>query len=1165
MARLVNAVVAAVLLLAVAQAAHATTCDVKEPWPYKGANYIKRGASLASGGVVETPKANLTVTAAGNLVLTRKRDGKAVFQTSTTCAGATLQFNGTNLYLQVAGQPAPCWITPPFEASEIAVLTEHCAFDVYAKAPLTNKTFQLNAPSCVEAHIVPHSHDDVGWLLTPQRYYDGCRSPGGGVRGILDTVMQALEQNPNRTYNQVESYFFNRWWQEQDAAMKAKVKGFVQSGQLTFINGGWSMHDEACVHQESAISNMEVGARFLKEELGVELNIGWHIDPFGHASATPRYMAEMGFDAFFFWRTDYEQREYMIQTKELESVWRNSRSLGDKTLMFTSIMPDNYCYGCMDNTCPSQYYSYDCEWSDFAMPLGGRFDARSQAMRAMQEATHAKAQSHVKDLHRKVGFKAQSAAGKNGIVIPPNAGEIAEQYAATIKSYVENFRSGEVLMPWGCDFGHEDAVTDFALMDGVIQYLEEHYDELGVHAFYSTADRYVKAMRAKDFAWPLNEYDYFLDSDNGHAYWSGYLSSRAEYKGYERFLMNQRTASDIAFSAVPPTTVGDFNGSLAKVEVMREAMGVAQHHDSITGTERTAVRNEYQFMLHRGNENISQVTAEVFANVTGLATPPEPCFLSNLSYCPATASLANGAANVSMYLFNPLAQVRTEVLTVPIPTKGLDAFLMPSRTPLRTQVVSTWELTTTIDNTSPTIPAHLPYQAYIEVPNMPPLTLLEVLLVPNSGASNAVDEVLMATDGPTVIANEYYELTFDATTHRLSGVKNLKTGIASAADQSIGHYCPHNNNGQADGAYIMRTCEPHSPLVPYATNFSAMVVAGALCTEVRQKIDAASNIQQAFRLCAGQDYVEIQSGVGEVQTLDTGVEVVMRLRTDIPSNGTWYTDSQAFEMQQRQRDARPNYPYTVTEPVAANFFPCNAFALMNASHGAAAKDPNATMKNMAVMADRSRATASLVDGELQFLVQRRLIYDDNRGVGEPLNERTRVLTTSRIVFNEAQGTLTTAMRLQSQRMTHMPLMRFGAPSGKTQPFPYLSEQATNLLPPNVHLHTRTVHQRGEMLLRLQHLFDIGEGPLAVPVAVQLGNVLPAGARVTSITDMDMNGVKVAATMQRTDFSTCDHGTLVTVPPVPMGGSSPAVNATSLPGITMHPMEIRALRILFDWA
>ena len=219
---------------------------------------------------------------------------------------------------------------------------------MYKAAPLDQPIWASGSNKCNHIHIVPHTHDDVGWLLTPERYYDGCYNPTGGIRFIISTVVEALVRNPLRKFSYVEMYFFERWWKEQNQTTKEVVRGLVKRGQLEFVNAGWSMHDEACVHQEAAVSNMAIGAQFLQREFGnsVRLNTGWHLDPFGHASATTQLMAELGFDSFFFQRQDYQQRDFMREHKLYETVWRPSQSLGDSVMMFTSIMYNGYCFGC---------------------------------------------------------------------------------------------------------------------------------------------------------------------------------------------------------------------------------------------------------------------------------------------------------------------------------------------------------------------------------------------------------------------------------------------------------------------------------------------------------------------------------------------------------------------------------------------------------------------------------------------------------------------------------------------------------------------------------------------------------------------------------------------------------------------------------------------------
>jgi hypothetical protein len=95
---------------------------------------------------------------------------------------------------------------------------------------------------------VPHSHDDVGWKKTVDAYFDGSEKSAQwtNVNIELTTVMQALLENPERRFSEVEIKFFKMWWDNQSDQMKLDVKGLIANGQLELINGGWSMHDEAC-------------------------------------------------------------------------------------------------------------------------------------------------------------------------------------------------------------------------------------------------------------------------------------------------------------------------------------------------------------------------------------------------------------------------------------------------------------------------------------------------------------------------------------------------------------------------------------------------------------------------------------------------------------------------------------------------------------------------------------------------------------------------------------------------------------------------------------------------------------------------------------------------------------------------------------------------------
>jgi|Transcript_14435 alpha-mannosidase len=154
-----------------------------------------------------------------------------------------------------------------------------------------------------------------------------------------------LMADKEKRFTQVEMKFFSMWWQRQTEQKKYDVRQLVREGRLEFVNAGWSMQDEACTHHDDMMNNMMVGHEFLLREFGdfAIPRIGWHIDPFGHSNANPRLFAEMGFDAWFFARIDYEDKAVRMDSQSMQWVWKPfSESLGDQVSIFTHCMPDHY-------------------------------------------------------------------------------------------------------------------------------------------------------------------------------------------------------------------------------------------------------------------------------------------------------------------------------------------------------------------------------------------------------------------------------------------------------------------------------------------------------------------------------------------------------------------------------------------------------------------------------------------------------------------------------------------------------------------------------------------------------------------------------------------------------------------------------------------------------
>ena len=99
---------------------------------------------------------------------------------------------------------------------------------------------------------------------------------------------------------------------------------------------------------------------------------------------------------------------------------------------------------------------------------------------------------------------------------------------------------------------------------------------------------------------------------------------------------------------------------------------------------------------------------------------------------------------------------------------------------------------------------------------------------------------------------------------------------------------------------------------------------------------------------------------------------------------------------------RPTWNVSIDEPVAGNYYPINAAAYLldppSSSHPPTSSSSSSTNKKpssssssssprrqFSLLVDRSQGVASLLPGQLDLLLQRRLLIDDHRGVGEPLN------------------------------------------------------------------------------------------------------------------------------------------------------------------------------------
>ena len=132
------------------------------------------------------------------------------------------------------------------------------------------------------------------------------------------------------------------------------------------------------------------------------------------------------------------------------------------------------------------------------------------------------------------------------------------------------------------------------------------------------------------------------------------------------------------------------------------------------------------------------------------------------------------------------------------------------------------------------------------------------------------------------------------------------------------------------------------------------------------------------------------SEVGPIPVDDgRGKEIVTRYNTNVDNDATFYTDSNGREFLKRQRNHRPTWDLSVYEPVAGNYYPVNTAIFVEGKQQQQEQRNNESSSPrsaFAVVTDRTQGGSSILDGTIELMVHRRILQDDGRGVGEPINE-----------------------------------------------------------------------------------------------------------------------------------------------------------------------------------
>ncbi|KAL0014657.1 hypothetical protein SO802_001726 [Lithocarpus litseifolius] len=983
-------------------------------------------------------------------------------------------------------------------------------------------TSQGIVPGKLNVHLVPHTHDDVGWLKTVDQYYVGSNNSiqVACVQNVLDSLVPALLADPNRKFIYVEQAFFQRWWRNQGEIIQHVVKQLVSSGQLEFINGGMCMHDEAATHYIDMIDQTTLGHRFIKEEFGIIPRIGWQIDPFGH-SAVQAYLlgAELGFDSLFFGRIDYQDRAKRINEKSLEFVWQGSKSLGSSAQIFAGAFPKNY-----------------------EPPPGGFYYEVNDDSPIVQD-----------DIN----------------LFDYNVQERVDAFVAAAVSQANITRTNHIMWTMGTDFKYQYAHTWFRQMDKLIHYVNK---DGRVNALYSTPSIYTDAKYATDESWPTKTDDFFPYADSANAYWTGYFTSRPALKRYVRIMSGYYLAARQLEFFKGRSNSGPNTDSLA------DALAIAQHHDGVTGTEKQHVANDYAKRLSIGYTEAEELVASSLSRLaqstsnTGCKNPTlkfQQCPLLNISYCPGSEVDLSQGKKLVVVVYNSLGWKRNDVIQIPVINENVTVYDFEGRE-IESQLLP--PASAYMDLRNYYVRAYLG-QSPTETPkyllafsvSVPPLGFSTYTISsarkPGVGSTRSSVHRFQNSKNYTVdVGQGNLKLTFSTDQGKMINYVNSRSLVEESVEQSYSYYSGYNGSDkdpQNSGAYVFR---PNGtfPIKPEG-QVALTVLRGPVVEEVHQQINPW--IYQTTRLHNGKEHAEVEFIVGPIPVDDgIGKEVATQITTSMVTNKTFYSDSNGRDFIKRIRDYRTDWDLEVNQPVAGNYYPINLGIYMQDNE-----------KEFSILVDRSLGGSSIVDGQIELMLHRRLLLDDSKGVAEALNETvcalnkcTGLTIQGKFYFRfDPLGEGAKWRRTFGQEIYSPLLLAFAEQDGDNGMSSHVASfsgiDSSYSLPDNVALITLQELDDGKVLLRLAHLYEIGEDKnLSVMTSVELKKLFP-GKKIGKVTETNLSANQERTEMEKKRLVWKVEGSSREENKVVRGGP---VDPAKLV-VELAPMEIRTFVIDFN--
>ena len=796
--------------------------------------------------------------------------------------------------------------------------------------------------------VVPHSHNDPGWHKTVDEYFKD------QTEHTLDYMVGKLLKFPKMTFIWAESVFLSIWWIKQNLRTKDIVKSLIRDGRIEVVVGSWVVPDEANPYYYALVDQMIEGHQWLSDHMGVKPRNTWSLDPFGYSSTLPYLYKRAGFENMVILRVHDDMKELLIADKSLEFMWRQHWDRSGSTDIRTQLMP--YQLYNIKHTCGPDHSI--CLQFDFRKIPGEISESRAVP------------------------------------ITDSNVDRLSKLLLGQYQRKANLFRHNVVLIPIGDDFRfdrdmewdqqYKNYMKLFNYINRKTEWkVEARFGTL--HDYFNELDKAMAEAGETYNDFPTLSGDFYPYTDKGNDYWSGYFTSRPFSKLLGRELESQLRSADILNSVAHMMSqknkqmYSNYEYSMDYLRRAHEALGLFQHHDAITGTSKSFVTTDTMNRLFNAiewSQGVQSIAAEYImsdrhSEKGNVFVPESPYNFRPVSKKKNILNITDRVVPVTV--FNSLAQSRT-ILVYLVINRDVAIVMDKNKKIVLSQVNPVWLSDSVISS------AEYELVFYITLPALGMDTIYIRAALPdehvhcpaagvfmyNTDSSKPPSNIRFKSLPPgssyIILENNAYRVRLSPLTGYLQSVTTKDRIITTKIDQQYLMY-----KSQGSGAYIFK---PAGPAVDTEMSYkpAVRVIKGPLMSEVHSLQTLVKSVVRLHNTNGLlQSAIEINNVV-DMDELDDK-EMVMRFEIGITSDNatSFFTDLNGLHMIKRN-----NFKHF---PIPANYYPMTSTAYIQDE-----------LSRFYILTAQPLGVASLKPGRVEVMLDRRLLGDDGRGLGEGVTD-----------------------------------------------------------------------------------------------------------------------------------------------------------------------------------